>query len=105
MELALWGKTGLNPKGAKWYLELGQGMGATLLMASEKKGYTLSDRATYLAEKPNTKLEYTLRRRPVLAQYLSCHGSKSGKIRQSQRRGRQSVCRFHDLAGNSKAHR
>ena len=37
-------------------LESGQGMGATLLMASEKKGYTLSDRATYLAEKPNTTL-------------------------------------------------
>ena len=56
MELKLWDKTGLNPKGAKWYLESGQGMGATLLIASEKKGYTLCDRATYLAERPNTKL-------------------------------------------------
>src|SRR5208337_3827924 len=56
MELTLWEKSGLNPKGAKWYLESGQGMGATLLMASEKKGYTLSDRAIYLAEKPNIKL-------------------------------------------------
>ena len=56
MELNLWEKTGLDPKGAKWYLESGQGMGATLLMASEKKGYTLSDRGTYLAEKPNIEL-------------------------------------------------
>ncbi len=32
-------------------------MGATLLMASEKAGYTLTDRATYLAQKANIKLE------------------------------------------------
>jgi tungstate transport system substrate-binding protein len=57
MELTLWKETGLNLKGAKWYLESGQGMGATLLMASEKKGYTLSDRGTYLAEKHNIRLD------------------------------------------------
>jgi tungstate transport system substrate-binding protein len=32
-------------------------MGATLLMASEKAGYTLTDRATYLAQKANVRLE------------------------------------------------
>ena len=32
-------------------------MGATLQMASEKQGYTLTDRATYLAQKSNLKLE------------------------------------------------
>ena len=31
-------------------------MGATILMASEKGAYTLSDRATYLSEKPNIRL-------------------------------------------------
>ena len=83
MELALWGKTGLNPKGAKWYLELGQGMGATLLMASEKKGYTLSDRATYLAEKPNTELSILCEGDPSLLNIyhvMEVNPEKFGKV-------------------------
>jgi tungstate transport system substrate-binding protein len=56
-ELSIWKKAELNPGGGKWYVESGQGMGATLLMASEKQGYTLTDRATYLAEKKNVQLD------------------------------------------------
>ncbi len=56
-ELSIWKKAEITPAGAKWYQESGQGMGATLLMASEKQGYTLTDRATYLAQKANTRLE------------------------------------------------
>ena len=41
-------KTYARPEG-DWYLSVGQGMGATLTMANEQQGYTLSDRATYLA--------------------------------------------------------
>ncbi|HXF69136.1 MAG TPA: substrate-binding domain-containing protein [Thermoflexus sp.] len=48
MELALWKEAGITPQGA-WYQESGQGMGATLKIASEKGAYTLTDRATYLA--------------------------------------------------------
>lgn len=47
-ERALWKAAGLTPGGA-WYLESGQGMGATLIIASEKDAYTLTDRGTYLA--------------------------------------------------------
>lgn len=57
MELSLWGKAANDPKGAEWYVESGQGMGATLTIASEKQGYTLTDRATYLANKDNFSLE------------------------------------------------
>ena len=32
-------------------------MGSTIQMASEKQGYTLTDRATYLALKPKIQLE------------------------------------------------
>jgi tungstate transport system substrate-binding protein len=46
-EQALWQALGLTPQGA-WYVEAGQGMGATLRIASEKGAYTLSDRSTYL---------------------------------------------------------
>lgn len=56
-ELSLWKKAEITPAGMKWYQESGQGMGATIQMASEKGGYTLTDRATYLAQKANIKLE------------------------------------------------
>ncbi|MCI0549660.1 MAG: substrate-binding domain-containing protein [Anaerolineae bacterium] len=58
-ELVLWKKADYDPKAAApaWYLESGQGMGATLTIASEKSAYTLTDRATYLANKANLQLE------------------------------------------------
>jgi tungstate transport system substrate-binding protein len=48
MERSLWKLVGIEPQG-KWYLESGQGMSATLMIAAEKGAYTLTDRATYLA--------------------------------------------------------
>jgi tungstate transport system substrate-binding protein len=58
-ELGIWTKAELDPATEKpaWYVETGQGMGATLTIASEKAGYTLTDRATFLANKANLKLE------------------------------------------------
>jgi tungstate transport system substrate-binding protein len=57
MELSLWGKSEVDPSGQAWYTDSGQGMGATLTIASEKQAYTLTDRATYLANKDNLELE------------------------------------------------
>ena len=48
LEKALWKQAGVEPKGA-WYIESGQGMGATLGIANERNAYTITDRATYLA--------------------------------------------------------
>lgn len=56
-ELAIWKKTGIDPKGQKWYLEVGQGMEKTQRIADEKRAYTLTDRGTWLATKDNDKLE------------------------------------------------
>jgi len=39
-----------------WYVESGQGMGATLQLADEKRAYTLTDRATYLAWRDKLQL-------------------------------------------------
>ena len=47
-ERDLWEASDLQP-GGEWYLEAGQGMGAVLMMASEKEAYTLSDRGTFLS--------------------------------------------------------
>ena len=55
-ELSLWTSAGIQPSGT-WYQETGQGMGATLNVASDKQGYTLSDRGTYLAQKSNLDLD------------------------------------------------
>lgn len=55
-ELAIWKSANITPEG-DWYIESGQGMLATLQIASEKGDYTLTDRATYLANKDTLQLE------------------------------------------------
>lgn len=48
LELNLWKRAGVTPA-APWYIESGQGMGATLGIADDRKAYTITDRATLLA--------------------------------------------------------
>ncbi len=54
-ELKLWADASVSPTGTAnakdWYISTGQGMGDTLKITSEKQGYTLSDRATFLTNK------------------------------------------------------
>lgn len=57
LEQKLWKLANIDPKGQAWYQQTGHGMGATLNVAAEKSGYTITDRATYLANKRNLKLE------------------------------------------------
>jgi tungstate transport system substrate-binding protein len=54
-ELELWQSAGIEPQG-EWYLEIGQGMEAALLVADERQGYVLADRGTYLATKDKIEL-------------------------------------------------
>jgi tungstate transport system substrate-binding protein len=56
-EKGLWKGAGINPDGQKWYQQTGLGMGQTLNIAAEKKGCTLTDRATYLSLKKGLGLE------------------------------------------------
>jgi tungstate transport system substrate-binding protein len=65
-ELSLWGDADLEPQGQAWYLETGQGMGATLIVASEKNAYILTDRGTYLATRQNLELDILLEGDPPL---------------------------------------
>ena len=48
LEKSLWKEAGITPKG-DWYIETGQGMGATLGIANERNAYTITDRGTLLA--------------------------------------------------------
>lgn len=56
-EQDLWKAIGRDPRGQRWYQETGLGMGQTLNVAAEKKGYTLVDRGTYLPLKKWVGLE------------------------------------------------
>jgi tungstate transport system substrate-binding protein len=64
-ELGYWKKARITPAGA-WYLETGQGMAATLRIASEKAAYTLTDRATWLATKDEVQLAEMVIEDPTL---------------------------------------
>jgi tungstate transport system substrate-binding protein len=61
-EAGFWAKAALDPATEKpeWFIETGQGMGASLTVASEKDAYILTDRATYLANKDNLQLDILL---------------------------------------------
>jgi tungstate transport system substrate-binding protein len=55
-ELKLWKLAGVKPEKEKWYQQTGLGMGQTLAVANEKRGYALCDRATFMALKKNIDL-------------------------------------------------
>jgi len=67
-ELALWALVGYapSPTNDSWYLETGQGMGATLTVASEKRAYTLSDDGTFYALQATLSLEILVSGDPIL---------------------------------------
>ncbi len=55
LEKKLWQLAGVDPRGG-WYIEAGQGMGATLGIADDRNAYTISDRGTYLAFQRRVRL-------------------------------------------------
>jgi tungstate transport system substrate-binding protein len=55
-EKALWRLGGVAPEGQGWYQQTGLGMGQSLAVASEKNGYILADRGTWLALRKNIGL-------------------------------------------------
>ena len=59
LEKSLWKSAAIQPKG-EWYIESGQGMGATLGIANDRGAYTISDRATYLAFRKRVTLAVLL---------------------------------------------
>jgi tungstate transport system substrate-binding protein len=65
-EKAMWKESGSVYSGQKWYQETGLGMGQTLGVAAEKKGYTLADRGTYLSLKNKLGLEILCEKDPAL---------------------------------------
>ncbi|MEG2939743.1 MAG: tungsten ABC transporter substrate-binding protein, partial [Oscillospiraceae bacterium] len=48
-ELKIWKASEIDPSAESWYISTGQGMGASIVVASEKQAYIMTDKATYLA--------------------------------------------------------
>jgi tungstate transport system substrate-binding protein len=114
-ELAIWEKAGIDPKGQKWYLEVGQGMEKTQRIANEKRAYTLTDRGTWLATKEKDKLEMVivLEGDPVLFNQYGVMAVNPEKHRHVKYRetmefvnwlisgdGQQAIASFKDKHGN-----
>lgn len=61
-ELKIWTAAGITPDASKdtWYVSAGAGMGACITMASEKQGYVLTDKATYLSHEKKDTLKLLL---------------------------------------------
>ncbi|MCJ7514757.1 MAG: substrate-binding domain-containing protein [Dehalococcoidia bacterium] len=59
-EKLIWSKAGYNyadiEKSGKWYVEAGQGMGPTLMLANQQQAYVLADISTFLAYSKNNNL-------------------------------------------------
>jgi tungstate transport system substrate-binding protein len=67
LEQKLWRLAGIRPPGAGGrYIEAGHGMGETLQMADEKRAYTITDRATYLAWRDKVQLVPLVEGDPIL---------------------------------------
>ena len=67
-EKKIWEALKLDPETNENYMESGQGMGATLTMADEKKAYCLTDRGTYLKMKKDADVPLELE--------IVCEGAK-----------------------------
>lgn len=79
-ELEIWKAAGIDQKTAvKGLQETGQGMGATLNIADQKNGYTLTDRGTYLALKKNLKLQVLFEGTPSLVNVYHVYAVSSEK--------------------------
>ena len=65
-EQGIWKAAGIKPEGQKWYQQTGLGMGQTLNVAAEKKGYTLADRGTWLSMQQKLGLPILKEGDPIL---------------------------------------
>lgn len=115
-ELSLWKTAGTEPKGQKWYLEVGQGMEKTQRIANEKRAYTLTDRGTWLATRDKDRLDMTivLEGDPTLFnQYgvMAVNPAKHKQVKYKEamefinwlisKEGQQAIASFKDKNGNA----
>ena len=72
-EMELWGKAGIKPSGS-WYVVYEKGAtgnAPTLRYADEKQAYTFMDRATYLSQKNQIKIQVLMEKDEAMLNYIS----------------------------------
>ena len=79
LEKKLWAEAKIQPSGA-WYLEAGQGMGATLGIASEKRAYAVTDRGTFLAFQKRVQLVNLVEKDRILLNIYSVLEANAAKF-------------------------
>lgn len=83
-EKAIWEKAGYEYEAVQnagtWYMEAGSGMGPTLMMASEKQAYTLTDIGTYLAFKGKLELVSIIDKGDILLNVYSAIAINPEKV-------------------------
>lgn len=92
LELQLWQAAGVKPEGS-WYQSTGQGMGASLRIASEKGAYILSDRGTFLAT-ANLALDVLVEGDNALLNVYSVITVNPGKNAQINAEGAKAFARY-----------
>ncbi len=80
-ELALWAAAGLDPRSVVRREETGQGMGATLSVADQKRAYTLTDRGTFLALRGRLRLAIVFQGDARLRNVYHAYAVNPGKHR------------------------
>jgi tungstate transport system substrate-binding protein len=85
-ELSLWKDSGLQvPDKQKWYIQTGQGMMNTIIIAEERDAYTMTDRGTYIkyadSRKSKQSLAILIERDPSLRNQYSVIAVNPDKCR------------------------
>ena len=66
-EIELWESININPNNfTNWYKSIGQGMGATLMMANQVEGYAITDRGTWISFNNKNNLKIICENHPPL---------------------------------------
>lgn len=93
-ELALWRAAGIAPASIARREETGQGMGATLTVADQKRAYTLTDRGTYLALRKRLDLAIVHQRDAPLRNPYHAYVVNPAKHRGINAAGARALLRF-----------
>jgi tungstate transport system substrate-binding protein len=93
-ELTLWASTGIDPRSLGKREETGQGMGATLNIADQKRAYTLTDRGTYLSLRKRLGLSILFQRDPRLRNVYHAYLVNPDKHRRTNAAGARAFIEF-----------
>lgn len=94
LEKRLWREAGIDPAGRPWYVTSGQGMGQALVLADQKRAYTLSDRSTYLAFRSTLQLEILCAGDPKLVNQYHVITVNAQKFPRVNAAGAEAFARF-----------